>query len=97
MLEDTWLLVWTKSDMERLRIEIPSFNLFLENLMTKSLQASHNRIYASISLSAEEKYNDFIRAYPDMSNRVSLHMIASYLGVTRETLSRIRHKELAKS
>lgn len=97
MLEDTILLVWTKADMERLRKEIAPYNSFLENLMTKSLQASHNRIYASISLSAEEKYNDFIHTYPDLSNRVPLHMIASYLGVTRETLSRIRHKELYKS
>ena len=97
MLEDTTLLVWTKADMERLQAEIPQLNSFLEKLMTKSLQASHNRIYASISLSAEEKYNDFLNTYPDMRNRVPLHMIASYLGVTRETLSRIRHKELHKS
>lgn len=97
MLEDTELLIWTKSDMELFQTEMPQFNVFLETLMTKSLQASHNRIYASISLSAEEKYNDFLNTYPNMSNRVPLHMIASYLGVSRETLSRIRHKELHKS
>jgi CRP-like cAMP-binding protein len=89
-LEDSELLMWTKENFELLESEIPAFKAFTDQLIARSLSASYNRIYTSISLTAEEKYLDFIKSYPDIFNRVPLHMIASYLGVTRETLSRIR-------
>jgi len=54
------------------------------------------RIRASITLSAEEKYSNFISKYPSISNRVPLHMIASYLGISAETLSRVRSNSAKK-
>jgi hypothetical protein len=45
----------------------------------------------NLSYTSEEKYEDFIASFPDVFSRVPLHMVASYLGVSRETLSRIRH------
>jgi hypothetical protein len=50
----------------------------------------------NLSYSSEEKYQDFISTFPDVFNRVPLHMVASYLGVSRETLSRIRHAQAQK-
>ena len=47
---------------------------------------------ASISFSAEKRYSDFANAYPEFLQRFPQHMIASYLGITKETLSRIRHQ-----
>jgi len=48
-----------------------------------------------LSAPAEERYLNFIQLYPDITQRVPLWMIASYLGITPESLSRVR-KELAK-
>ena len=43
-----------------------------------------------MTYSTEERYNQFVLKFPDIFNRVPLHMIASYLGVSAERLSRIR-------
>ena len=48
------------------------------------------------TLSAEEKYIKLLKIYPDIMQRVPQHMIASYLGLTAETLSRVRKKLIAK-
>jgi CRP-like cAMP-binding protein len=89
-LEDSEVLMWAKENFETLLKEIPGLKAFSEDLLAKSFNASQNRIYAAISYTAEEKYFNFIKTYPDIFNRVPLQMIASYLGVSRETLSRIR-------
>lgn len=60
-------------------------------ILHKSLLAAQSRIYAAISYSAEQKYLDFVSKYPGFANRIPQSMIASYLGMTPETLSRIRN------
>src|SRR5690606_19826082 len=91
-LEDSELLLIEKQDFNNLLNNIPDFKDFIYILKAKSFDASQNRIMSNISDTAEEKYSNFIKAYPDIFNRVPLHMIASYLGVSRETLSRIRNQ-----
>jgi CRP-like cAMP-binding protein len=68
-----------------------------------SLTKLHNRMYALqkrviqlLSFTAEERYKEFLSTYPNLVQRVPLKMIASYLGVTPESLSRVR-KEMVKS
>jgi ribosomal protein L10 len=58
--------------------------------MQNSLIALQRRLIGSMSLTAEEKYLKLTNTYPDIIQRVPQHMIASYLGITAETLSRIR-------
>jgi CRP-like cAMP-binding protein len=58
--------------------------------------AKDKRIVHSLTASAEERYGDFLTTYPTIAQRVPQHMLASYLGVTPETLSRIRAKALQK-
>src|ERR1700754_791004 len=89
-LEDTDVLQWTKDNFNRLLDEIPSYRDFHDKLIARALEASTDRIYNNISMNAQEKYEKFIKTYPSIFNRVPLHMVASYLGVTRETLTRIR-------
>jgi CRP-like cAMP-binding protein len=91
-LEDSELLLIEKHDFENLIRNIPSFKDFIYKLKSRSFDASQNRIMSNISETAEEKYIGFIKTYPDIFNRVPLHMIASYLGVSRETLSRARNR-----
>lgn len=91
-LEDSELLLIEKQDFNNLLNNIPDFKDFIYILKAKSFDASQNRIMSNISDTAEEKYSNFIKAYPGIFNRVPLHMIASYLGLSRETLSRIRNQ-----
>ena len=89
-LEDSALVLWTRESWAQLKAEIPAFDALQAHLLGRSLDAQFDRLYTTISLTAEERYNGFLKAFPDLYQRVPLHMIASYLGVSRETLSRIR-------
>ena len=90
-LADSEVLLIEKKDWDTLINEMPAFREWQDKLKSKSLDAAENRIMSHISDSAEEKYNKFITSFPDIFNCVPLHMVASYLGVSRETLSRIRN------
>ena len=83
-------IIWTKEAWEELMRTIPALKLFNEKLLARGYETSQRRIYSLISSSAEEKYLEFQKTYPSVFNKVPLHMVASYLGISRETLSRIR-------
>lgn len=89
-LEDSVLILFKKEDYDELRKKIPAFDDMVNTLIHRSYIASQDRIHSAISYTTEEKYQNFIEKYPDIFSRVPLHMIASYLGVSAETLSRIR-------
>jgi CRP-like cAMP-binding protein len=91
-LEDSDVILWTKDNFNTLLKNIPELHEFLDRLLAKSFNAKENRIHVTISYTAEEKYQNFLNSFPDIFNRVPLHMIASYLGISRETLSRIRKR-----
>ena len=95
--EDSEVILWTKENFEILMKGIPELTTFVEALFEKSLQANQQRVFSQISQSAVERYEDFLKKFPDLINRVPLHMIASYLGVSRERLSRIRSVNAHKS
>jgi CRP-like cAMP-binding protein len=95
-LEDTEVLLWSQESMEEIFAALPAFRSYSEKLRANSLDASQNRILMNISYTAEEKYQEFITSFPDLFRRIPLHMVASYLGVSRETLSRIRHAQLKR-
>lgn len=89
-LSKSTVILWNKPAWEELLQAIPALKLFQEQLFARSLEMSNRRIYSLISSSAEEKYLEFQRTYPSVFNKVPLHMVASYLGISRETLSRVR-------
>jgi CRP-like cAMP-binding protein len=95
-IEDTELVLITKTNFDRLCHEIPAFNDMVNAILNKSFIASQNRIHSAISFTAEQKYLDFVQKYPDLSLRVPQAMIASYLGITPETLSRVRKETVKK-
>jgi CRP-like cAMP-binding protein len=96
-LEDSELLLIKKQDFDTLTHTITRFQQFKERVDARSFDASQNRILSNISETAEEKYVNFIKSYPQIYNRVPLHMIASFLGVSRETLSRVRNQYSSQS
>ncbi|UOQ69328.1 Crp/Fnr family transcriptional regulator [Hymenobacter volaticus] len=89
-LEDSQLLLWSRENWDLLKKEIPAFNALQTQLISRTFDAQVDRLYAAISRSPEERYHAFVKAFPGFYQRVPLHMIASYLGVSRKTLGRIR-------
>ena len=89
-LEDTDLILCSKEDFQHLLEQIPHLRLLMDKLLSNSFNASQQRIYNQIGHSPEERYKLFVEVYPDIFNRVPLHMLASYLGMSRETITRIR-------
>lgn len=93
-MEASEIFAFSLEDFAELREQIPELNIFVENILTRKSMEIHKRLLMNISSSPEEKYLDFINTYPDIFNRVPLHMVASYLGLSRETLSRVRRNIL---
>jgi len=89
-LAKSTVIIWSKASWDELLATIPAFKLFYEQLVTKAFETSQQRIYTLISSPAEERYLEFLKTYPKIFNKVPLHMVASYLGISRETLSRVR-------
>ncbi|MBS7232606.1 Crp/Fnr family transcriptional regulator [Flavobacterium psychroterrae] len=95
-IEDSEVLLISKEDFAVLMKSIPQFQDLVNLIIERSFAASQDRINSSISLNAEEKYATFLKRQPKIANRVPQHMVASYLGITPETLSRIRKLNLKK-
>ncbi|WPU96905.1 Crp/Fnr family transcriptional regulator [Mucilaginibacter sabulilitoris] len=91
-IEDSEMLLWNKADMDMLMEKLPVFSKMINDILNKSFITSQNRIHEAISSTAEEKYQNFVRRYPDFALRAPQGMIASYLGIKPETLSRLRNK-----
>ena len=93
-LEDSELLLLTKESQEQLCLDIPKFERFFRLLLQDKLVAMQRRITQSISASAEERYLQFLKSYPTIVQRVPQAHIASYLGITPQSLSRIRKERM---
>lgn len=95
-LENSELILFTKDRWAYLIDTIPAFKEMIEHLTARNFEAHQNRIYSNISETGELRYESFVATYPSLYNRVPLYMIASFLGLTRETLSRIRKQSVRK-
>ena len=88
--EDAELLLLTREKHMELLDKIRTFEIMAKQMSVSRLIETERRVAASISLSAEERYAEFVELHPDLMQRFPLYIIASYLGITKETLSRIR-------
>lgn len=89
-LEDSELLLITNSSWDLLLKEVPAFERYFRILIQNNLIATQRRLMGTMSTTAEERYLKLLQDFPDISQKVPQHMIASYIGITRETLSRLR-------
>lgn len=89
-LENSELLLLTKPAMDELMEQLPKIERYFRLLMQNNIVALQRRIIASLGYTAEEKYVKLMDNCPNIISRVPLQYIASYLGITPETLSRIR-------
>jgi len=95
-LEDSEVLLTEMSSIQKLNAQIPEAASHYQSALQKSMAAKSQRILDSLSATAEERYIDFLKKYPSLAQRVPQHMIASYLGISPETLSRIRKQQSRK-
>jgi CRP-like cAMP-binding protein len=93
--EDTDVLMITKADSNHLN-SIPALNEMSKRLDENHVFAYQKRLNAAISMTAEQRYLNLENTYPEFLQRFPQHIIASYLGITKETLSRIRKHAVTK-
>ncbi|TCP28574.1 CRP-like cAMP-binding protein [Tenacibaculum skagerrakense] len=94
-IEKTELLQLNYTDLEELYIKIPKLERCFRKITERSLVASQKRIIRNFSKTAKERYLFFKENFPAIEARIPQYMLASYLGITKEFLSRIK-SQIAK-
>lgn len=94
-IEESTVIITREGFFENLSKEYPDVSEKNQRLMFNHIKNLQNRVNALISTTAEERYLEFLKKYPNLMLRAPQWMVASYLGITPESLSRVR-KELAK-
>ena len=89
-IEDSELLLIDGPSHEGLLARVAAFGIAFRTGVQRHSAAKDERIVSTLSASAEERYLQFLATYPSIVRRVPQSMLASYLGITPETLSRIR-------
>ncbi|MDQ1150792.1 Crp/Fnr family transcriptional regulator [Sphingobacterium zeae] len=88
-LEDTEVLCLSNENREKLCREFHQVEHFFRKKTNRRNVALQNRILSLLSSSAKERYEKFVQDYPSLVQKLPKHIVAAYLGVTRETLSRL--------
>lgn len=96
-LEDSEIFQMKYEDIEGLLKEIHGLSEYFRMTTERAFAFSRKRALANLSMSAEERYLDMLDRYPNMIQRVPQKVIASYLGISAEFLSKIRKRLLTKS
>lgn len=91
-LEDTTLVCLSLEGMNWIYQQSPNFERYGRLIAGEILYRQQQRIESFIFQKAEERYLDFIEQHPTLFNRISLSHLCSYLGIERQSLTRIRQK-----
>lgn len=86
---DAQVLALSNDDREKLCSELREFERFFRLRTNKGFVAAQKRLLSFMDNDAKGRYEDLMRLYPELYNTVPKHLIAAYLGVSRETLSRL--------
>ena len=84
------LLVFSKEALDELSLTIIGFDGIINQITTKSLIEKVRRISPMLAEDAKSRYLNFLDNFPKLANRIPLSLLASYLGITQSSLSRIR-------
>jgi CRP-like cAMP-binding protein len=95
-IEETEVLQISKPNQDLLYQQLPKMERYFRILVQNAFIAAMNRIYSNLSKPALERYQEFIQKYPQIEQRVPNHQIASFLGITPQSLSRIRSQYAVK-
>lgn len=95
-IEKTEILLLSKTNQDLLYQNVPKFERFFRIITENSLIAYQQRLMDNLSLTAEERYNNFCKRYPTLIHTLPKKDIATYIGVTPEFLSRMLNKMLRR-
>ena len=89
-IEDSEVLMISRSHYDTLMLQVPIMDRYFRILYQNSLVTKERRLMSSITHSAEQKYIQLLNSNPEIINKIPQNMVASYLGIAPETLSRIK-------
>lgn len=95
-VEDTVALQISFEDEQKLKAASHATGTFFRIIAERSVAFMQRRIISNLTMDAKERYDEFQRAYPQMVTRFPQYVIASYLGMTTEFLSKIRNQKVKK-
>lgn len=96
-LENTSLIQFSVEDLDMLYTKLPKMERFFRIIIQKAYVALQRRIVQNFTLPAKDRYLLFLKQYPEIEKRVPQYLIASYLGITKEFLSKIRNQISSES
>ncbi|SEC25824.1 cAMP-binding domain of CRP or a regulatory subunit of cAMP-dependent protein kinases [Tenacibaculum sp. MAR_2009_124] len=92
-IKDAELIEFNAIDLENIHSLFPEFEVFQRKNLERHVVSLHKRIINQLQLTAQERYDFFLQQYPDIEQYVPNYHIASYLGITQQSLSRVRAKK----
>ncbi len=90
------LVVFSIEKLQGIFEMFPEFEPFQRTILQGNVVSLNKRILNQLQLTASERYSLFLQQYPDIEKNISNYHIASYLGVTQQSLSRIRAERVKK-
>lgn len=97
VLEDSVLLRISRKNMEQLYAESKQFERLMRLAVSHYFGVMNRKLHASYFMSAKERYDSLLERHPEVTFRIPLGVIASYLGISQETLSRIRNPKYGRT
>jgi CRP-like cAMP-binding protein len=94
-LEDTTLIQIDYNSEQLLMETIPQFERFFRIITQRAFAFLQQRTLSTLSMTAEERYEEFLLKYPSIANRVPQYTLASYLGMSTEYLSKLRNQRVS--
>ena len=95
-VENSCIFQLQKNDLDKLYLKVPKFERFFRIIMQNAYIREQLRVIQNLTLTAEERYNNFLAKYPQVAKNVTQKQIATYLGITPEFLSTIRGNKIRK-
>ena len=95
-LKESSVIEFNAKELNGILTLFPEFEPFQRNLLERHVVNLHKRILNQLQLTAAERYDLFLEQYPDIEQYTRNYHIASYLGITQESLSRIRVEKTKK-
>ena len=95
-ITDSKVIEFDAKKLNEIYVEFPEFEAFQRNNLERHVVSLHKRILNQLQLTAPERYDLFLKQYPDIEQFTPNYHIASYLGITQQSLSRIRAEKVKK-
>lgn len=95
-LTDSKVIEFKAKELDKIHARFPEFESYQRHNLDRHVVSLHKRILNQLQLSASERYDLFLNHYPDIEKHTRNFHIASYLGITQESLSRIRVEKSKK-